>query len=388
MNALMNNQPPTPCHLCGGQLNSLLGYPVAGQVTSDCRPWQGNTLLAACQTCGTVQKALTPEWHQEVARIYAGYAVYAQAEGGEQLSFDSGSGANRSRSQAIVHWLKRQANLPDTGMLLDIGCGNGAFLQAFQQSFPNWQMVGAELDDRNRALVESIPGVLTLHTGPLQELAERFDLIVMIHALEHIPEPIGFLSRLKELLRPSCKLLIEVPDLKASPFDLLITDHCTHFSQDTLRWTVESAGHQVVVLADDCVAKELTLLARGCPTFTVPICPAHPPPWDIDHAERHLRWLQLLLDQANAIEGNVGLFGTSISATWLAKELEGRISFFVDEDSNRIGKLHLGLPILSIEQAPSSLPILMPIRRDIALAVTSRLRSIHPHMIAPPENLN
>jgi hypothetical protein len=98
--------------------------------------------------------------------------------------------------------------------------------------------------------------------------------------------------------------------------------------------------------------------------------------------------LQLLLDQANAIEGNVGLFGTSISATWLAKELEGRISFFVDEDSNRIGKLHLGLPILSIEQAPSSLPILMPIRRDIALAVTSRLRSIHPHMIAPPENLN
>lgn len=386
MNKTRNNSPFPPCHLCGGVLQQLPAHLVAGQVTSDCRPWDGSGALAACQYCGTVQKALTPNWHQEVAEIYAGYAVYAQAEGGEQLSFDSDSGANRSRSTTIVHWLEQQSNLPDSGRLLDIGCGNGSFLQAFRQTFSHWQMVGAELDDRNRALVESIPGVLRLHTKPLSELSESFDLVVMVHTLEHIPSPVNFLASIKELLNSTGMLIIQVPDLKASAFDLLIADHCTHFSQDTLRWVVESAGYQVLALANNCVAKELTLLARASPTASKATPAPNSPHSDIGHAERHLLWLDQLLEQAKSLDGEVGLFGTSISATWLAKELEGRVSFFVDEDANRIGNCHLGLPILSVEKAPTALPILMPIRHDIALAIKNRLGYIHPNMIAPPQN--
>jgi len=386
MNATMNNQTLAPCHLCGGRLESLLGYPVAGQVTSDCRPWQGKTLLAVCQACGTVQKPLTPEWHREVAEIYAAYAVYAQALGGEQRSFDAGSGANCSRSQTIVRWLQIRADLPDTGTLLDIGCGNGSFLHAFRQAYPHWQMIGAELDDRNRAVVESMPGVIKLHTGSLEQLSERFDLIVMIHALEHIPEPREFLVRLDDLLEPSGSLLIEVPDLETSPFDILIADHCTHFSKKTLRCAVVSAGHRVSSLVDDCVAKELTLLANGTQKECMDTSQPKKHPEDFYYASNHLHWLHLLLEQAMAIEGNVGIFGTSISATWLASALEGRVNFFVDEDSNRIGNYHLGMPIFSIQQAPPDLPILMPIRRDIAQAIKGRLGTIHPNMITPPEN--
>lgn len=94
-------------------------------------------------------------------------------------------------------------------------------------------------------MVESIPGVIKLHTGPLEQLSERFDLIVMIHALEHIPGPRESLVKLGDLLKPTGSLLIEVPDLESSPFVTLITDHCTHFSKNTLSWAVESAGHQV-----------------------------------------------------------------------------------------------------------------------------------------------
>jgi 2-polyprenyl-3-methyl-5-hydroxy-6-metoxy-1,4-benzoquinol methylase len=385
MNETMKDQPVVACHLCGGRLEALLSYPLAGQVTSDCRPWQGRTLLAACQICGTVQKPLTPEWHQEVAEIYAAYAVYAQAEGGEQRSFDAESGANRSRSETIVRWLHSRADLPDTGTLLDIGCGNGSFLQAFLQAYPRWQMIGSELDDRNRAVVESIPGVIKLHTGPLEQLSERFDLIVMVHALEHIPGPREFLARLDDLLKPNGSLLIEVPDLETSPFDILITDHCTHFSKITLRWAVESAGHRVSSLVDDCVPKELTLLANSTRAKSMDTCLPKSPPEDFLYASNHLHWLNLMLQQAMAIEGKVGIFGTSISATWLAAALEDRVGFFVDEDLNRIGNDHLGRPIFSIEQAPPDLPILMPIRRDIALAVKSRLGSIHPGILTPPE---
>lgn len=378
------------CHLCGGELELLLGYPVAGQVTSDCRPWQGRSHLAACQSCGTVQKPVTPEWQAEVSEIYSAYAVYAQAEGGEQRSFDSGSGANRSRSQTIVRWLQSQAGLPDKGLLLDIGCGNGSFLQAFREVYPSWQMIGAELDDRNRYKVESIPGVVKLHTGALDALSESFDLIVMIHALEHIPGSRDFLASLGELLKPSGSLLIEVPDLAASPFDVLIADHCTHFSKEALRWTIESAGFHLASLADNCVAKELTLLASNGRSQSIDMHKCLPGKafGDFRYANNHLKWLHSLLMQAMAIEGKVGIFGTSISATWLAAALQGRVAFFVDEDPNRIGQTHLVRPIFTIEQAPVDLPILMPIRRDIAMAVKNRLGSVHPNMITPPENFD
>ena len=79
--------------------------------------------------------------------------------------------------------------------------------------------------------MESIPGVIALHTGPLTDLRLRFDLVVMVHALEHIPRLIEFLSALKNLLTPTGLLLIEVPDLDKSPFDILIADYCTHFSE-------------------------------------------------------------------------------------------------------------------------------------------------------------
>ncbi len=384
----MNNLTLPPCHLCGGRLESLLGYPVARQVTSDCRPWQSRTLLAACQTCGTVQKPLTPDWHQEVAEIYANYAIYAQAEGGEQRSFDAGSGANCSRSKTILRWLRSRARLPDMGTLLDIGCGNGSFLQAFREAYPLWHMIGAELDDRNRAVVESIPGVIKWHTGPLEQLFERFDLIVMIHALEHIPGPREFLVKLNNHLKESGMLLIEVPDLETSPFDILITDHCTHFSKHTLRWAVESSGHRISNLEGNCVAKELTLLANGTQAECMNTCKPMSPPEDFLYGNNHLRWLHLLLEQAKAIEGKVGIFGTSISATWLAAALEGRVTFFVDEDPNRIGRYHLGKPIFSIEHAPIDVPILMPTRHDVSLAVKKRLGSIHPNMISPPENFD
>jgi len=376
------------CHLCGGRLELLLDYPMAGQVTSDCRPWQGRSLLAACQSCGVLQKSVTSEWEEEVKEIYATYAIYAQAEGGEQRSFDAESGANRSRSQTILKWLFSKADLPEKGTLLDIGCGNGSFLQAFREAYPNWQMIGAELDDRNRSAVESIPGVIKLHTGPLDQMPERFDLIAMIHALEHIPRPTHFLAGVGKLLKASGSLLVQVPDLATSPFDILIADHCTHFSKESLHWTVKLAGFQPTHLVNNCVAKELTLLANNFKPASIDMNQFIPdqPFDDCRHAINHLHWLHLLVLQAIAIEGQVGIFGTSISATWLAAALQGRVAFFVDEDSNRIGQSHLGIPIISIEKTPAKIPVLMPIRRDIALAIKGRLGSIHRNMIAPPEN--
>lgn len=371
------------CHVCGGALLALDGYPVAHQVTSDCRPWVGEERLAVCSECETVQKPVTENWLREVQEIYSGYAAYRQGGGVEQASFDQSTGASSARSQKIVEWLQENGTSPKTGVLLDIGCGNGGFLRSFGRNNPQWQMVGLELDSRNVALVEAIPGVVKLHVGPIGGLKIGFDLVVLIHALEHMPDPIHYLRSLSGLLNPGGLLLIEVPDLEASPFDILIADHCTHFSSDTLRWVVGQAGFDTIQLSAGCVAKELTLLARfsGLPSRAFSPSGAMR---GASVAKVHVAWLDSLLQQGRSIPGCLGVFGSSISSTWLAAALGDRVRFLVDEDPNRAGRTHLGYPICSPEDAPDGSTVLMPLRPDIAAAVARRLSRHNLQFIIPP----
>ena len=358
------------CHICGGDLKEISSFSTLHQVTSDCRPWKLGGKLAVCESCFTVQKPASKDWNNDADEIYSGYEIYLQGGGLEQSTFDSTSGASLARSQKILSWLK-EASLPRKGNLLDVGCGNGSFLKAFGASYPDWGMVGLELDDKNKKIIESIKGVKRLHIGNIETLEEKFDLIVLIHALEHITDPIKLLKSIISKLNPNGQLFIEVPDLASSPFDLLIADHCSHFTLSTLENVILNSGYKIQKLVADFVPKELSLLAFSANgDLQKEIC------IDISGeiiAKSNIDWMNSLLLKGKSCDGNIGIFGTSISATWLASSLGNKVDFFVDEDPNRIGRKHMGKNIFSIESAPEYSNILMPLRSDIANLVAKRL---------------
>ena len=371
------------CHVCGGNLEKLtVPTIIRWQVTSDCRPWPEAPRLAACADCGIVQKPISLQWQRDAEKIYASYAVYAQGGGAEESSFDCNGGESMARSRRIVQWLREKAKIPERGQLLDIGCGNGSFLRAFNDDYPKWDLIGAELDDRNRRQIEAIPGVKKLHVGSLDGLVDQFDLIVMVHVLEHVPRPEPFLRLLQAKLKHLGKILIEVPDLERSPFDLLIADHRTHFSTETLKTLLLRTGYTIYSSDVACIPKEITTLAEvktdRFDSFVPPFCN------DRHVALDNLSWLELLLDAFRSEKSQVGIFGSSISATWLASTLGELVQFFVDEDQNRVGGHHLGLPILNLKSAPPDVRILVPMRYDIASKIAQRLSTINPNIVIPP----
>jgi SAM-dependent methyltransferase len=382
------------CHICGGRLSALPEFATLVQVTSDCRPWRAGGTLASCESCGAVQKPATPAWLDEARAIYAEYAVYSQGGGAEQSAFDPDSGANTARSNRIVEWLAQTGHLPATGTMLDVGCGNGAFLRAFSQQHPQWRMAGLELGEQNRAVIEAIPGVTQLYVGSIDQVAERFDLIVLIHALEHIPQPARYLELLASRLKPGGILLIEVPDLATSPFDILIADHTTHFTVDVLEQVVADAGFDPLAVRSGYVPKELSLIARHAPDAAArprprpvlqPLSPSQPFGEPRDAAHTHIAWLHSMLGQTRDVTGVCGIFGTSISATWLAASLAGRASFFVDEDRNRIGRTHMDRPIYAPLNAPDDATIFVPLRTDIASAIARRFEGVASRFVLPPQ---
>jgi len=364
------------CHICDGVLKEISqNFSLLNQVTSDCHSWgERGGELAVCQSCGVVQKRITSDWLQQIDSIYANYDIYNQGCGSEQSSFIDGIGV--SRSKRIITWVDQIKAVSSQGSILDFGCGNGSFLREFRKYRPYWKLTGFELGDCNKNVIEDIPGV-NFYYNSLDALSESYDLIVAIHTLEHLQNPVKFLELLKLKLNPEGLILIEVPDLEKSIFDILIVDHCSHFIKESLIYVSKLAGLEVVKITSNFISNEISLLLKPKDSSIAIINFAPIEKKLLDQEEKiiasHISWLIDLRNQALNVSSFVGIFGTSIGGTWLASELNNKVSFFVDEDKNRIGNIHMGIPIISISDVVDGICVLVPLRKDIAVAIVKRL---------------
>ena len=364
------------CHVCASPAIEVVpGYELFRRVTSDCKPWPSGGRLCVCRACGCLQKAIDPAWLGEIEQIYDSYTIYHQSGGIEQAVFRMGKA--QSRSEQLLELVQPYLPLADAGRLLDIGCGNGAFLQAFSRFAPRWSLAGTELSNKHRQAIESIERVESLYTVAPDQVPGEFRIISMIHVLEHIPSPGNFLSLLRDKIESDGLLLIEVPDHRQNPFDLLIADHSTHFTADTLAPLVERSGYRVLATALDWVPKELTVLARRSAlpgrAETQKLASILDSPFNL--AVKSLNWLESVVQAASecSATGNFGLFGTSIAATWLFGELENSVSFFVDEDPHRAGKTYMGRPVYDPHQVPNDTHVFMALPARFAEAVCRRV---------------
>ena len=374
------------CHQCGaGDLQLDPAYPSWPRVTSDCKPWPAGGQLALCHGCHLVQAPATPTWQAEAREIYRQYAIYHQSDGAEQSVFRPGDGQGILRSDALVQTLAGEVSLPASGRLLDVGCGNGSFLRAWNRLGRSWTLCGLEVNDRHKAAVEAIPGVSSLYVGDYRDVPDEFDLVSLVHVLEHLPSPQTVLIGLRSKIKAEGLLLVQVPDCAQNPFMLLVADHCSHFGVQGLATLVEASGFQVMHATNRWISKEVTVVARRTPQPASLAC--SPLPGD----EAGLvfgggAWLERVVAQAGAAKQarGFGIFGTSIAATWLQTQLGGAASFFVDEDPNRVGRRFLGKPILSPAQIPSAASIYVALPQPLAGAVAGRLARPDRRLIVPP----
>jgi 2-polyprenyl-3-methyl-5-hydroxy-6-metoxy-1,4-benzoquinol methylase len=122
------------------------------------------------------------------------------------------------RWRVVQRWAGNQVRfLPfrETGRLLDIGCGNGAYLQSMAKL--GWQVEGVEPDDAAAALARRAG--LTVHNLPLEAVSlepDHYDAITLHHVLEHLPDAVAALTQLRTALRPGGTLVSVSPNPSGS----------------------------------------------------------------------------------------------------------------------------------------------------------------------------
>jgi len=104
--------------------------------------------------------------------------------------------------------------------LLDIGCGTGDFLLTCATN--NWKVCGIEPNEKANKLVNekfnSTSKKIQIYTD-IDILIEengsinlQFEVITLWHVLEHVPDPVAYISKLKRLLSPTGTLIVAVPN--------------------------------------------------------------------------------------------------------------------------------------------------------------------------------
>lgn len=144
-------------------------------------------------------------------------------------------------------------HFPKSGKLLDIGCYSGLFLwlcelRGFETFGVEPTRAGAEFA-RDIFKQNVTRGILTDAKYP----PNYFDVITLMHTIEHLPNPRETINQAVKLLKPGGMLFIETPNASSIWFKILrgkwrqcIADHFVLFSKKTLPNFLKNEGLEII----------------------------------------------------------------------------------------------------------------------------------------------
>lgn len=140
----------------------------------------------------------------------------------------------------------------DTGKILDVGCGTGAFLATMKNA--NWDTTGIEPDKNAREKALELYGLNVQESGWFYMLpSQNFDAITLWHVLEHVHDLHPYIAQLKNLLAPGGRLFIAVPNY-TSPDEKIynqfwaaydVPRHLYHFSPKSMKRLLDNHGLKI-----------------------------------------------------------------------------------------------------------------------------------------------
>jgi SAM-dependent methyltransferase len=311
----------------------------------------GPVRLGRCAGCGLVFRMSDPA---DAAAVLARYRDAAYVNATPAPHMIAADGFPGPVPQTVLQAKLLAPVLPSQARILDIGCANGALLRAFADRGGVDDLCGFDVSERP-AFPRGAP--FRFVAGDLRRVEGMFDLVVLSHALQYVPDLAALFEQIGARLAPGGAVFIQVPDFAQKAAALLFGDLFWHFTPAVLSSVLRRLGFAVESVQTAWFPRDVLVLARPDPAAH-----ATTPPADnaMDDAADALRRMADALARFPAAE-QTGVLGTTIDASFAASMLGSRVTFFVDENPEKIGRTFRGLPIIAPRTVSASAAVAVPL---------------------------
>lgn len=165
--------------------------------------WESN--LVVCNSCGLVSH--DPEiTASDIPRLYpANYLAHTPTINTQGIY------GRIKRWLANSTAIKIAKNIPENGVFLEIGCGNGHLMKVISALRPDIKFIGVDIE---KVPINDLANFKFYH-GQFEEIeieAASADVIYCSNLIEHVPIPTVFASKISHVLKPGGLLLGVTPD--------------------------------------------------------------------------------------------------------------------------------------------------------------------------------
>ncbi|MDE7132079.1 MAG: class I SAM-dependent methyltransferase, partial [Lachnospiraceae bacterium] len=211
-----------------------------------------------CKDCGTVQFLQNDDYKSALDEVYGSYDILHDkawpAEGSEC----------RPRLRVVYEKVSQTICLPETGNMLDIGCGGGESLQHFHQIYPKWNLYGMDIGEQFR---ENVLGRDKVHNF-FSSLAEikaskiKFDFITINDVLCLAYNSAEILRTVHELLEKDGIFFVKESDFDVNPYLLYEVECCFFCTKQHIESMIRNFDFDILNVDFDMEKKAIGVFSR------------------------------------------------------------------------------------------------------------------------------
>lgn len=312
-------------------------------VSSDIKILKCKAIHAICKKCSTIQKIKDKKYNKNITKIYENYDGFKKFNKNDQKKLLKGNFTNRC-DIIFNKIIKKYKNIKT---VLDYGSGNGAMIDSFLIDKKNYEIFAT--DFKNNLPIKTKKNTRFKKFFKLSNINNnnnnKFDLITLIHTLEHLTDPKETLNKLKNKLNDNGKIFIQIPDYSSNPYDLIVYDHTAHYTINSIKKLAEEIDMGLEFLSNKILDCEFSFILTKNRKKNLIKNNSFKDTYN--NFKEAINFLNNQIIFLNKLK-NFTILGTSITATWVYGSVKGCKIDFIDEDKTKYGIKHLSKTIKNI----------------------------------------
>lgn len=248
--------------------------------------------------------------------------------------------------------------------VFEIACNSGLFLEMFAKKGANCLGIDPAVNLRELSQKRNLDVIVDFwNADSAEELSKTraFDVVMAVHVLPHVPDPVEFLSSCKKVLKPQGKIYIQTSQCNMflnNEFDAIYHEHVSYFTALSFGYMVKNLGLKITgawkaPIHSMCFVFELALDGEDCDEYKTMVLE------EIQLGRNNSNSYDLFANNARTIKDELinqlnyfkskGIkvvgYGASAKGNTLLNWLQKKIDYIVDDNSMKWTYLTPGMDI-------------------------------------------